>query len=130
MKRISLFFYGVVLASFFSACKTQPGTSSAPAVDPAAGTWEYLVAGTPNGDYPGTFIIRKDGDTYAGEIGADGQFAPLRDVALENGNVLSFNFDFMGMYIQVKGELSGESFSGKTTVDYMDFPITANRKSQ
>jgi hypothetical protein len=128
MNTTRIYLYAGILLALTFACKSSQ-TAVAPAPDPAVGTWQYLVSGTPNGDYPGTFMIKKEGDAYSGEIGAEGQFVPLRDVVVE-GNTLSANFDFMGMFIAMKGELVGDTYKGQTTVDYMSFPITAQRTAK
>ncbi len=93
----------------------------------AVGTWDYVVKNTPEGDLPGTFVISQNGDTFTGYMQSTQGQTDLRNMTIENDQ-LKCDFDFMGYTIMMTGVFAGETFDGKVSVDYNDFPMTATKR--
>ena len=111
-----------MVALFAYAC-----ASSKKVVDASIGTWDYVVKNTPEGDLNGTLVIAKEGESYTGYMESTQGRLDLNDVKIENGN-LNCNFDYMGYQILMTGLFEGDNFTGKVSVDYNDFIVTATRK--
>ena len=119
IQRVMIF----MIAAFVAyACAT-----SKKAVDISIGEWEYVVMGTPDGDAKGTLRIAKEGDNYSGTLRRDQGDTPLNDIVIENDElVATFNID--GYTIDITGQFTGDTFTGKCSVEYNEFPMTAVRK--
>lgn len=119
IQRVMIFMIAVFIAY---GCATSKKVA-----DISVGEWEYVLRDTPNGDVEGTFTITKDGDSYSGALHTAEGDAPLNNVAVEN-NELTSTFDYSGYTIDMTGVFSGDTFTGKCSVEYNDFPMTAVRK--
>lgn len=97
------------------------------AVDISIGEWEYVVIGTPDGDKEGTLSIVKDGDNYTGTLSREEGDTPLNNVVIENDELVA-TFDIDGYTIDITGKFVGNTFTGKVSVEYNEFPMTAVRK--
>ena len=96
-------------------------------VDISIGEWEYVIKDTPDGDVEGTFSITKDGDNYSGALHTAQGDAPLNNVLIEDDKLVS-TFDYSGYTIDMTGVFAGDTFTGKCSVEYNEFPMTAVRK--
>jgi hypothetical protein len=92
-----------------------------------AGTWDYEVKNTPNGDANGKMMLSKNGDEYEGNFQTS-EYGTLqmRDITLE-GNMLKSTFYVQGETFELNGLFEGDSFSGKITSNYGTFDMIANR---
>ncbi len=96
-------------------------------VDISVGEWEYVISDTPEGDFEGTFTITREGDNYTGALHTAQGDAPLNGVVIENDE-LKCTFDYAGYTIDMTGKFVGDAFTGKCSVEYNDFPMSATRK--
>jgi hypothetical protein len=120
MIRRILFFTVVSFIAY--SCATSKKTA-----DISVGEWEYVVADTPDGDAKGTLSILKEGDVYTGVLHSSNGDMNLENVAIENDELVA-TFDYSGYTIDMIGKFVGDNFTGKVSVDYNDFPMTAVRK--
>lgn len=111
-----------IVVFFAYAC-----ASSKKAVDISIGEWEYVLKNLPDGDAEGTFTITKDGDTYMGAVHGEQGSMDLENVVIEN-DALVCSFEYSGYTIDMTGTFVGDTFTGKCSVEYNDFPMTAVRK--
>ena len=95
--------------------------------DVSIGTWDYTIKNTPEGDLAGNFVIAKEAESYIGSLNSTQGSIALEDITVEDGN-LKCNFDYMGYSIMMTGLFEGEAFTGKVSVDYNDFPMTAVKR--
>ena len=86
-----------------------------------------MLTGTPDGDATGTFTIAKDGDSYIGALHTAQGDTDLNNVVVTDGDLVC-DFEFMGYTIDMTGKFAGDAFTGKCSVEYNDFPMTAVRK--
>lgn len=98
-----------------------------PMLDPYAGTWEYEVTDTPNGDVTGDLIITKEGDSYKAKLSSELGEAPINNLSLEN-NSIKGTFDMQGYEISISGAFDGDALNGEVGVEYTTFPLVAKRK--
>lgn len=119
IQRVMIF---MIVAFIAYACAT-----SKKAVDISVGEWEYAITGTPDGDKEGTFSIVKDGDSYTGALHTEQGDTNLNKIVIEN-DALVCTFDYSGYTIDMTGSFVGDTFTGKISVEYNDFPMTAVRK--
>ena len=101
--------------------------SSKKVADISVGEWEYVIKDTPEGDVSGTMVIAKDGDAYTGKLVSDIGELPLQNVTIEDGQLKAM-FEYTGYEIGMEGKFEGDSYTGKCTVEYMEFPMTATKK--
>ena len=92
-----------------------------------AGTWDYVVTGTPDGNVPGTFTINQVGDSYTGTVTVgDGS------VSMENleakGDQLTFSVSIEGAVYEVALTFKGDKFSGTVKFQGESFSISGAKK--
>ena len=92
------------------------------------GNWDYVVRNLPDGDVNGIMTISQEGDGFTGNIKSDdGSISiTMQDLKIENNKLTSY-FYFQGMKIDMAGEFEGTDFSGAISVDYNEFPMTAQK---
>ena len=115
----------VVLAFVAYSCASTK--TSKKAVDIAIGSWDYVVSGTPEGDATGVMVISKEGEVYSGVLNTSQGSAPLENVTVTDNNLKCY-FNYMGYNIEVTGLFTADTFTGKASVEYNDFPMTATRQ--
>jgi hypothetical protein len=119
IQKVLIFTFAVFIAY---GCAT-----SKKAVDISVGEWEYVLKNLPDGDADGSFTITKEGDKFAGALHTDQGDAVLDNVVIENDELVC-TFEFMEYTVDMTGKFEGDSFNGKCSVEYNDFPMTAVRK--
>ena len=101
--------------------------SSKKVVDISIGSWDFVVKNTPEGDFTGTFIIAKEGDNYTGSLNNDQENIQLENISVVDKELTCY-FDYQGYQVTMTGMFEEDTFSGKCTVEYNDFPMTATRQ--
>ena len=97
--------------------------------DPYAGTWDYVVKNTPEGDMKGEMIIGKNGEGYTAEMNGYTVNANLEDLSIKD-QTIEGSFDYQGMEVIIKGKFEGNMLKGDVEVDYMTFPLEATKRMQ
>lgn len=125
MKNIEKISFSLILLSvlLWTGCAATKTTASK-----YVGNWNYIVKNLPDGDVKGIMSINQSGDTFTGDIKSDdGNIAiKMEELKIEGGKLSSY-FYFQGMKINMDGEFSGNEFNGKVSVDYNEFPMTAQK---
>jgi hypothetical protein len=114
----------IIAAGFFwTGCATTK-TKTAKYV----GSWDYVVKNLPDGDINGIMEIGYSEDAFTGDIKSDDGNVSIKveDLKIEEDK-LSGYFYFQGMKIYMDGTFDGENYTGKISVDYNDFPMTATK---
>lgn len=124
MRKLVSFSLAVIL-SFALIWLTGCASSKTMAYDPA-GTWNYTVTGTPNGDVNGKLILSKNGDNYTGEMQSAEGSASLDNLQIEDQK-LTANLNYQGMDLTVSGTFEGDNFDGEVAAGYDSFDMTASR---
>jgi hypothetical protein len=147
-KRISMktsiknFVLSTLILAFlsFASCSTAKKTAAtkSPAPAPAktevkaalpayAGTWAFLVKGTPDGDTSGDMIISQEGSVIKGVMSTAVGKTDIQDLVISN-NALKGVFYYNGTSVNISGNFNGNSFEGKCEAEGYTFPITATKK--
>ncbi len=125
MKKCIKFYliFTVVAVIIGAGCATTKTTTSK-----YVGNWNYIVKNLPEGDIRGTMVLSQDGENFSGNLMSDDGSISLKmeDLKIENDNLSSY-FYFQGMKIYMDGVFNGDNFSGKVSVDYNKFPVTAQK---
>ena len=99
------------------------------AVYTPAGNWDFMVAGTPNGDVPGNMVITETEGVFTGKFVSDMGDMPLENLVYSEEEGLSCSFYYQGMEFAITGTFMEEAFTG--TVDggpqVGSWPMTAER---
>lgn len=140
IKHLSLFLVMVAGIVFISgSCSStkkttasKPASTAAPVATVAQastyeGTWNYSIAGTPDGDFKGDMVITKEADAYKGTIEASGQKVNINQFIIKD-NALSGNFEYNGMLVNITGTFAGNDLTGKVEAQGYAFPLTAKKK--
>jgi len=101
------------------------------------GEWEY-TSDTPAGSSGGIMTIKKEGDSYKGNITYDNPAgngtanSEMKNISV-SGNYLTFSFDVaaggMSLEVTVSGDIDGNQFSGNMSLaDFGSFPLNATKK--
>ncbi|MBS1976070.1 MAG: hypothetical protein JST46_01790 [Bacteroidetes bacterium] len=99
------------------------------AVNKAAGSWDYSVTGTPQGDYSGVMVITQDKTGYAGKLTGQTGEIPFDKVSYDKKQgKLSGNFYFSGYPLSLTATVIKDAMKGSISTGDMEFPLTANRK--
>jgi len=117
----------ILVALAFVAYSCASTKKSVKAVDISLGSWDYVVSNTPEGDVTGVMTLAKVGDVYSGTLNNSQGTTPLDNVTVTDKNLKCF-FNYMGYNIEVTGLFEGDTFTGKCSVEYNDFPMTATRQ--
>ncbi len=118
--------YAIFLIFVLASCATTQKSASIPSI---TGEWDFIVTGTPEGDFTGVMVVTQGVDAYTGKL-------------LSNGNELEINsFKYDGTTKKVTGEvpyggtsvafdaaLNGDEVAGFMSASGMDFPFKAVRK--
>ena len=93
------------------------------------GSWDYIVAGTPNGDVLGKMVLAEMEDVFSGKLVSDQGDLDLENVKYSEENGLSCVFYFQGMEFALTGAFEGETFTGVIDGGSQvgSFPFTAER---
>ena len=94
-----------------------------------AGNWDYVVAGTPNGDVSGTLILTETDGIYTGMFNSDMGELELENVKYSEEEGLSASFWIQGMELYMKGTFEGDAFTGEIDggPQMGSWPMTAKR---
>lgn len=93
-----------------------------------AGTWEYSVTDTPEGDFYGNMVIEKSGDEYTGYLFANDAKIEFNELTVGEHEIEG-TFYYQGNLLQLTGEISDESFTGQINADYESYPMKAYKIS-
>ena len=119
MQKVFLF---AIIALFVFGC-----ASSKKAVDISIGTWDHVVKDTPYGDVKGYMVIAKEGDNYTGSLNSDQGSISIENLTIQDGNLKGM-FYMEGTEIQMSGTFEGTTYTGKVSVDYDEFVMTAIKR--
>lgn len=111
----------IFVVAFFSCASTKK------IVYTPAGSWNYVVSNTPQGNIKGTMVITQDESLFSGVLNSSAGKIDLNNVEIiENG--LNATFNYQGYQFRLKGLFEGESFNGNVSFSEGQFPIIASRE--
>ena len=93
------------------------------------GTWNVVVKG-PTGPQPATLVLERSGDKITGAQTGQGSTSPIADFKKDGNAIYWCNHITkpMKMKVEFKGELSGNTITGKAKAGFMgSYPFTATK---
>ena len=116
MKKLIFVF---VISLLFSSCA---------GIGPA-GTWNYTVTGTPQGDFTGDMIVDKNETGYAAKLSSKDGVIPFNTFTYDKKEKKSSGkFDFSGTTVDFNASVEKEQMKGTMTAGGMEFPFTATKE--
>lgn len=93
-----------------------------------AGSWDYIVPGTPNGDVLGKMVLTEIEDVFSGKLISDQGDLNLESVSYSEKQ-LSCIFYYQGMEFSLTGTFERDTFTGVIDGGSQvgSFPFTAER---
>jgi hypothetical protein len=121
MKKVFIF-----MLAFLAACVS---TKTSKTVITPVGEWEYLITGTPEGDFKGILNIVKESDKFMAKLSANGYDLPI-DNFTWNADTKKVNgeLDYSGTAVLFDAVLNGDELLGDMSAGGMSFPFRATRK--
>ncbi len=89
------------------------------------GSWEYEVL-TPEGDYRGTMVLKKEDGSYVGHLVVGDQKTPLKSLKID-GNKMTCSVYAEGFDCNISGEFTADAFKGGVEVEGNVMDMTAKR---
>jgi hypothetical protein len=132
--RITLCSSRILILPFLALLVVGCASTRTSAVDRAAGTWQYTVFQTPEGDVDGLITLRVVGGELAGELSASvlREPVPLEHLGLEDGTLTflaRFNIDGQPMSARSNLTLASKALEGSITVEGVGTYRVAGTKS-
>jgi len=122
MKNLIFIFVALIIASC-SATKT-----SKVAITPA-GSWDYNIVGTPEGDFSGVMTITPQDKKYLAKMSASGNELTINNFTFDEANKkVAGDLDYSGTTVLLDALLNGEEMVGNMSAGGMNFPFKAIRK--
>lgn len=113
-----------MLAIIFAGCKSTQNQAYS-----VTGSWNYEISNTPYGDFKGTMVLSKNDGAYEGVLLSDQNKVALRNLEVDENNLMKARFSFEGNDLLLKGSFIGETFSGTVALGYDNvFDMKATRK--
>jgi cytochrome P450 len=118
----------------YSVPKAAEPAPAPAAAAPAAevtleGTWNVVVKG-PTGPQPATLVLERNGDKITGAQTGQGSTSPIADFKKDGNAIYWCNHITkpMKMKVEFRGELSGNTITGKAKAGFMgSYPFTATK---
>lgn len=131
IKSLSLVMAVLMTASCASTGDPQPvaGAYSGAETGTPVGRWDYVIAGTPQGDMFGVMTITSGSGTYAASLST-----PAGEVVIEQfrwddaARKVAGTFNYTGFSVMLDAALAGRDMSGAMYVEGMRFTFKATRK--
>jgi len=124
----SLFSRVVILTGILflvASCATY-----SPRVDPLIGEWSYTMRQLPDGDAEGTMVLSSGGDGYVGLLQSAEGNMEIRDLIIEDNEIVSGHFIGRGYHVELRGEFEGDEFKGTIAAQGREFDMVAVKLEQ
>lgn len=122
MKKLVVFFIAVIA---LASCTT---TKSSKVITPA-GTWDYTITGTPEGDFFGAMIITSQDKMFSAKMNSQGSEIVIDKFTWDaTTQKVGGVFDYSGYPVLFEATLAGEELTGTMAVEDSAFPFKATRK--
>ena len=121
MKKLIFFLLALVIASCAS---TKSSKTNSP-----AGNWDYLIAGTPEGDFKGVMTVTSADKVYNAILkSAQGDLPIVRFTFDKATKKIGGEMDYQGTPVFLDAILAGELMTGTMSAGGTNFPFTATRQ--
>jgi len=119
----------LILASCASTKTTAPIATPVVAPVTPVGNWDYLVTGTPDGDFKGVLAVSSSAGAFSAKmISATGEVPVEKFTFIKETNKITGEVPYNGMVVGLDATLAGDQLKGAMFAGGMDFPFSATRK--
>ncbi|MDZ7645785.1 MAG: hypothetical protein U5K54_00655 [Cytophagales bacterium] len=119
-------FYFVLSLLIFSSCASTKTVSKTPS---PTGLWDYLVTGTPEGDFNGVMTISEVDKVHTAKLEVNGEELIIEKfIYNKETKKMSGEFDYQGTPIYFDAALIVDDIEGGMAGGGMTFPFNATRK--
>ncbi len=122
MKNLIFVFVVLIIASCAS-------TKTSKIVITPAGNWDYIITGTPEGDFSGVMSITTQDKTFSAKMNASGSELTINNFTFDEATKkVAGDLDYSGTTVLFDALLNGEEMVGAMSAGGMNFPFKATRK--
>jgi hypothetical protein len=122
MKNLIFVFVALVIASCVS-------TKTSKVVITPAGNWDYVITGTPEGDFSGVMSIVSENKIYSAKMNASGSEITIYKFTWDEATKKAGGeFNYSNYTVLFDAALAGEELIGFMSVEGQSFPFKATRK--
>jgi len=122
MKNLIFVFVALIIASCAS-------TKTSKVVITPAGNWDYIITGTPEGDFSGVMSIVTENKLYSAKMTASGSEITIYKFTWDEPTLkVGGEFNYSNYTVLLDAALAGEEMVGSMSVEGMSFPFKATRK--
>lgn len=123
MKKIIVFLISLVVITSCATNKTSKAKIT------PAGTWDYSITGTPEGDFNGVMIVTELEKTFSAKMTSRGNELNIDNFTWDGVTTkVSGEINYTGYIVTLNATLSGDEMTGNMFVEGESFPFKANRK--
>lgn len=124
MKNVLYLMFAMVMLSSCATTKT-----STLAVSPA-GNWDYVITGTPEGDFSGVMTIIDENKIYTAKMTANGSEINIYKFTWDATTMkIGGEFNYSNYTVLLDAGMAAEEMIGTMSVEGMSFPFKATRKN-
>jgi hypothetical protein len=117
----------ILIILFLASCA---GTKTSKLITPA-GDWDYLVSGTPDGDFKGVLKVAKAADLYTAKMISNNNEVIVENFSFaKETNRVAGQVPYNGFMVDMEATLAGDELAGSMSAGGMTFPFKATRKKQ
>jgi len=125
-KNHKIWFFLVGMGLIISSCVSVK--NNATAAEPT-GDWQYLIAGTPNGNYEGILSIQQAGAGYKGTLSSAEGTIPFTVLSFDpSTKTIRGEFPYSDMTVILAALVSENELTGNVVAGNYEFPFHATRK--
>lgn len=122
MKNLIFAFVALIIVSCTS-------TKTTTVVITPAGNWDYVITGTPEGDFSGVMSIVSENALYSAKMTASGSEITIYKFSWdEPSKKVGGEFNYSNYTVLFDAAVAGEEMVGSMSVEGMNFPFKATRK--
>jgi hypothetical protein len=122
MKNLIFVFAALIIASCASVKNTK-------VVITPAGNWDYVITGTPEGDFSGVMSIVSENALYSAKMISSGSEITIYKFTWdEPTKKAGGEFNYSNYTVLFDATLAGEEMIGSMSVEGQSFPFKATRK--
>lgn len=123
MKQKLIYSIIILLLAACTATKTTAPVAS------IAGDWDYVVSGTPEGDFKGVLSITPSANTFTAKMSMGAGDTPVQNFSYETSlKKITGEVPYNEFMVALDAVMAGDELAGSISAGGMSFPFKATRK--
>lgn len=133
MKKLYTIILLAVLAAGCASVGTTTSTSTTSKTTPpaavATGNWDYVITGTPEGDFAGIMVITSANQGYTATMNTSAGNLDFNRFSFDAATgKATGEFSYSGTGVSFDATVVGDTMNGNVNAGGMEFPFKATRK--